>query len=265
MFPNTITLFGMSLHVYGLLIGLSIVAAWLLIKKKADEYDTDISRCMERLLLPVLVSSVLGSRIWHVFTDFHLYRNNIVEVLAIWNGGLSIFGGVLGGAIASTILLYFFSDKKCSRSLIQIFDLVVFGLPFGQALGRWANYFNQELYGLPTRVPWAIHISPSNRVSGFEQYALYHPLFLYELLALFGFGCIVWWHSKSKYSWSIGSSRYTLLYLLFYSLWRFLLDFIRIQKTVIAGTQLGVNQGILLLVFIASAVLISRVQYRKRS
>jgi phosphatidylglycerol:prolipoprotein diacylglycerol transferase len=126
----------------------------------------------------IVVLSLLGARLGEVLIfEPGYYLANPGQILAIWNGGLSIMGGIAGGALA--VLWY------CRRHLLPVpsyLDAAAVALPLGQAIGRWGNYFNQELYGRPTNLPWAISVDPGHRMPGYEQFSTFHPLFLYESL-----------------------------------------------------------------------------------
>ncbi|MBT4358893.1 MAG: prolipoprotein diacylglyceryl transferase, partial [Candidatus Pacebacteria bacterium] len=145
-----------------------------------------------------------------------------------------------------------FSSLGKKINLAMILDLSVFGLPVAQAIGRCGNFFNQELYGLPTQLPWKIYIEPAYRLIGYEQFSYFQPLFLYEMILMLLFAGGVWWGQKQSWlsGFSIGSGRLFYLYIYYYSFIRFWLDFIRIDKTHFFNTNLGLNQAFLLLVMV---------------
>jgi len=278
--------FGLSFHMYGLILGLSLMMAFWLIEKKARQINFNpysnkhlsskkySDSIFWYFVFGAFIGGVLGARIWHVFTDFSIYKNSLINSLYIWKGGLSILGGILGGVIGIAITVVILNKKfhaienkennnkkQFSKVFKTVLDLTVFGLPFAQAVGRLANYINQELYGLPTNLPWGININLANRIAGFEEYTRFHPLFLYEGIAMFSFGIFIWWWNKKQNEnelWKIGSGRYALLYILYYSGVRFLLEFIRIDKSmmrIFGGDIIGVNQFVMLLVFVLMSVL----------
>lgn len=123
---------------------------------------------------------VLGGRLYHVITDPELYfaaGRQPIRALYIWDGGLGIPGAVALGAVGAWL-----GCRRRGIKLADFADAVAPGLVLAQAIGRWGNYFNQELYGRPTDLPWALHIDPANRPADSPDIALYHPTFLYESL-----------------------------------------------------------------------------------
>lgn len=255
--------FGITFHLYGLIVGISFVVAWFMIEKKAEEKNINFILDW-RFVLLVVLGGVIGARFWHFVTDYHLYDQKIVEVLFIWNGGLSILGAILGGVFSLVFLIYFdplklffieldkFKKNIKNDSFLQSLDLIVFGLPLGQVIGRWANYFNQELYGLPSDLPWAIFINLENRSHDFKSYSTFHPLFLYEGLLMTMFFIWIWRKDKSKKikKWKVGQGKYFISYLIYYLIIRFFLDFVRIEKGFLWFGLFGINQIIIMMFLI---------------
>jgi len=241
------------IHVYGLMIGIAIVVGlWLMeIQVKKQQINTND---FYQLSWVILWGGMIGARLYHVVTDFSLYQNQLLDILKIWQGGMSIIGGVMGGVLSAGLFLKFNPLGK-KVDLATILDLSVFGLPVAQAIGRWGNFFNQELYGVPTQLPWKIYIEPTFRLVGFEQFSYFHPLFFYEMVLLLLFAGVVWWGQKQVWfsGFNIGSGRLFSLYVFYYSFIRFWLDFIRIDKTQFFNTSLGLNQVILILVMVVVA------------
>lgn len=201
----------------------------------------------------ILLGALVGARVWHVVTDWHLYTDVPIEALYVWNGGLSIIGafvGVFGGAVIAV------KKSKKKIQLLDLLDVVAIGLPFGQAIGRLGNWFNQELYGLPTQLPWKLYIDPQHRLAGYELQEYYHPLFAYELLVMLIVGAMLWLFSKTNSFFKVGTGMISLLYLASYGWIRFFLEFLRLDKTVVAPLGLGVNQVIMLVVAITATLMI---------
>lgn len=234
-------LFGIQLHLYGLLVGIGVSVGCLLAERYTKVHHRDVAEYW-RVMMFVGVGGLLGARFYHVWTDWQLYQDNLSAIFAIWNGGLSIIGALIGGAIGLLI-----GAKFRGNEVRFYLDVAALSLPLAQAIGRLGNYFNQELYGLPTSLPWGIFIEPRYRVAGFAEFDRFHPLFAYESLGLVAFFTIAW-YLKSKQNWQLGSGKLALLYLAFYGLFRGCLEFLRIEKAAIAMTGWGVNQIILFVV-----------------
>jgi prolipoprotein diacylglyceryl transferase len=163
---------------------------------------------------------LVGGRIYHVVTSPSQYLDHPVEALYIWRGGLGIPGGILGGVIAGIIV--------CKRRGIRpgaMADAIAPGVPIAQAIGRFGNYFNQELFGRPTQLPWGLEIDPDNpdAVPGAEAY---HPTFLYEALWNVGVAGVVVWADRR---WRLGHGRAFALYLALYAVGRTWIEALRID------------------------------------
>ena len=164
----------LTFSLYGFIIGLAIViGSWLIENEIKNEQL--LRTAYTKIVALAFIFAIIGARAWHVGTDFYIYQDDLLATVAIWHGGLSIFGGILGGLVGlllSVFVLNEFKKMPWSRKrieLLKMFDYAVFGFPVGQAIGRWANYFNQELYGLPYRGFLKIFIDPEHRLVGFEH------------------------------------------------------------------------------------------------
>jgi len=166
----------------------------------------------------------------------------------MWKGGLGIPGGVIGGALA---LIIYTKSKKLS--FWQWADFIAPGLLIGQSIGRWGNFVNQEVYGRPSNLPWAITIDPQYRITGFEFVEKYHPLFLYEsLLNLVGAGVLLWIDRKFKDKLFKGDIFFG--YLIWYSTIRFFLEFLRLDPSPVNG--ININQTSMLVVGVLAAIIL---------
>lgn len=166
----------LSVHLYGLAIAVGVVAAvkfaqhrW---RTKAGD-PADISA----IATWAVPAGLVGARLYHVITDPELFRGRWMHVFAVWEGGLGIPGGIAAGVLGGAIVA-----RRRHLPIGDLFDVVAPALPLAQAIGRWGNWFNQELFGRPTSLPWGLHIDVAHRPAGFEQVATYHPTFLYEML-----------------------------------------------------------------------------------
>lgn len=180
---------------------------------------------------------VLGGRLYHVITDWSAYFGDggkgFLGALRVWEGGLGIWGALAMGALGAYV--------GCRREGIPFStfgDAVAPGIAVAQAMGRWGNYFNQELFGRPTTVPWALEIDPQFRPAGYEQYSTFHPTFLYESIACLAIAAIVVWADRR---FTMGHGRVFALYLALYCAARGAIETLRIDEAHhIAGIRLNV-------------------------
>jgi prolipoprotein diacylglyceryl transferase len=167
---------------------------------------------------------IIGARIYHVVTDPELYfgeGRQALDVFLIWKGGLGIWGAVAGGALGAYI-----ACRRYRASYAMLADSLAPGLLVAQAIGRLGNYFNQELFGRPTDLPWALEIDPANRPAGFEQFATFHPTFLYELLWNLAAAALLIALDR-RYGFTRG--RAFALYVMLYTAGRFWIELLRID------------------------------------
>jgi len=240
------------LHLYGFVIGIASWVSVTLIEKKAEEIGIT-SKLFWKIALWIGVFGFLGSRLYHVATDFQYYRYALINIFKVWNGGLSIIGTVIGALVGVILFLHFTPQKNIT--VLKVMDVIIFGLPVGQAIGRLGNYFNQELYGLPTSLPWGIYIDVQHRIAPYVHFERFHPLFAYEMIFTALFGIALWiYSSRVKNPVKIGRGIYFLVYVLYYCFVRFCLDFIRIDKTYFLNTSLGLNQAILIVLMSVTGV-----------
>lgn len=242
---SSITFFGLTFHWYGFILGTAVVVATELMLRQGRRQHI-VAEQLWRYWWPMLGGALVGARAWHVVTDYQLYVSQPWQALALWHGGLSILGAVAGGAAAGWWRQRTLPPHQ-RIPLPLLADLAAFGLPVGQAIGRLGNWVNQELYGWPSLLPWAIQIDIGHRLPGFEQYSTFHPLFLYELVLTAGFAAVIWGWSLLKRP-HLGTGRVFCWYIAYYSVVRFGLDFLRPDKSRMGW--LGTNQWILLAVIL---------------
>lgn len=254
-----------SLNLYGLIAGFAIVVAMNLIELKIKN-EKILSQNFYKISIILFIFGVVGARLWHVLTDFYIYKNNLIGTFEIWNGGLSILGGILGGVLGLVVSFNFLFDLKLleinkkKNQILKFLDYSIYGLPVGQAIGRWGNYFNQELYGAPTNGIFKVFIDVNHRITGYENVAHYHPLFFYEMMATGLFALLFYLNDYKKWLKlpKMGSGKLFLSYVVYYSLIRFFLDFLRIDTAIYLFGVIGINQIILILIIIISVYLIRK-------
>lgn len=238
----------------GLLIALGIALGALLSAVRATRRGADPEIIFD-LFLPVAIWGTLGSRLWHVLTPSFsalelglttsYYFSHPLDLIAFWTGGYGIAGAWLGGTLA---LLYF--ARKNEVPFWVLADILAPGFALAQAIGRLGNYFNQELYGLPTAFPLKIFIDPNHRLSGFEAVNFFQPLFAYESLLNFANMALLLWLFR-RFADKLRHGDLFLVYLGFYSLVRALLEFLRLDVSLVAG--ININQMFFALVFLGVA------------
>jgi phosphatidylglycerol:prolipoprotein diacylglycerol transferase len=266
MIPEGITIFGFTIYFYGILIMLGALAATWLASRRAREYGQNPDMAWD--LLPwALIGGIIGARIWHIFTPpasmvavgktTEYYFTHPLEMLNFRLGGLGIPGAVIGGFLA--VLIY---TRRREISVLIWADIIAPGLALAQAIGRWGNFFNQELYGGPTDLPWKLFIAPNKRLAEFQSVEYYHPLFFYEFLwNLFNAGFLIWIGRRFKDRLFPGDL--FLMYMVIYGVGRFLLEFLRLDPSPVAG--LNVNQTLMGLIALFSALgLVARHRFFPR-
>jgi phosphatidylglycerol:prolipoprotein diacylglycerol transferase len=206
-------------------------------------------------LIWALVFGVIGARIYHVFTpskelvDIGIttrwYFENPINIINLTRGGLGIPGGIAGGALG----LYIFARRN-NLNILLILDAAAPGVALAQAIGRWGNFVNQELYGPPTDLPWKIFIRPENRISPYQAEEYFHPLFLYESLwNLLNMIFLLWlWR---RYGDKLLKGDLFMVYLVTYPIGRFLLEFIRLDYVPMFG--INFNQAMMAVVAVVSS------------
>ncbi len=242
--PQVVSLGGLQLHVYGLVILTGLLVAILLAGKEMHKDKRLAVVDRYELLLWLILPGMLGARLYHVVTDWNIYADNWVQVLEVWRGGLGIPGAIIGGFMG----MWFYS-RTHMISLDGLLKAIVPVVPVAQAIGRLGNLVNQELYGPPTDLWWGMYVSPGNRILGYEEYAYFHPLYLYEALGniLLAF----WLYRLSRKG--MRGDRLLGVYILGYGILRYLLDFLRLDAYRISG--LTYFQQAMLAVLVACLVM----------
>ena len=215
-----ISLGPIDLRAYGVLIALGVLAAvWLASRRVAEDgLDPEI---IPNLALWVLPAGIIGARIYFVATNWGRFSDDLASAFRLWEGGLGIPGGVALGALVGVWRL-----RREDVPPAPVFTAVALGLPLGQIIGRWGNWFNQELYGRPTDLPWGLEIDLEHRLAGYESFETFHPTFLYEVLwnvVLLGF--LIWIDRRRV----LKPGALFAVYLIGYGMGRILVELFRID------------------------------------
>lgn len=239
----------LPIRAYALSIIAGIVLGWWLSARRWRARG-GTQETLDTILTWAVVAGIIGARIYHVLTDAELYfgpGRQWWRIFVIWEGGLGIWGAVAGGALVA-----WWRCRKAGVSFAALADVVAPGLLVAQAVGRLGNWFNQELYGRPTTVPWALEISPEHRIVGYQQYATYHPTFLYELVwCLVGAGVLL----VAERRFRLGRGKLMASYVVWYTLGRFWIESLRID-TVNAVGGVRLNSYTSAIVFVGGLVLL---------
>lgn len=246
-----------KVYFYGILITLGVIAATFLATAEARRRKFNPEYLWDALFW-VVIAGIVGARIWHLIApskelmeqgiNFQYYLSHPLDAINLRSGGLGIPGAVIGGAIA----LWIYCRKK-KISFLDWADITAPGVALAQAIGRLGNYFNQEVYGLPTDLPWKIYIDPLHRDPDFKSIEYYHPLFLYELL----------WNLLNMAFLLIISRRWSkwlkpgdifAFYVIIYAIGRFGLEFLRLDPTIVGGVNF--NQVSMVVVALVSGALV---------
>ena len=236
----------LQLRAYGLMIALGILAAIWLAARRWEQQGHN-REDIHRMALWVIPGALIGARLYHVVTDFQRFDDNLEEIPYIWEGGLGIWGGVAAGIAVGS-----WYARRHGMDVASLADAVAPALPLGQAIGRLGNWFNQELYGRPTDLPWGLEIDPDHRVPGYESYDTFHPTFLYEAIWNLGLMAFLIWVAPRLFP-RLRPGRLLSLYVIGYTLGRLWIELVRIDS---ANEILGqrVNVWVSLLVMAAGFV-----------
>jgi prolipoprotein diacylglyceryl transferase len=211
------------LRAYALCIIAGIIVA-LIIATRRWRARGGTADSMELVVVVAVPFGILGARLYHVITDYQLYfgpGRQPLDALKIWQGGLGIWGAVAFGVLGAYLVA-----RRRNMVFPAVLDAVAPALLVAQAIGRLGNWFNQELFGRPTTLPWGLEIAPQYRPAGYGQFATFHPTFLYEMLwSLAAAALLVWLDRRFR----LGHGKVFALYVLLYCGGRFWIEALRID------------------------------------
>jgi prolipoprotein diacylglyceryl transferase len=212
----------LELHAYGLMLLLGIAAAAALTGARWTRLGGDWDLVL-RVAMWGVAGGIAGARLYHVVTSWSELPDEWWGPFAIWEGGLGIWGGIAGGVLAGAIPVW-----RSGESVYLFMDVAAPGLLLAQAIGRLGNYFNQELYGRPTELPWGLEIDPDERPAEYAASETFHPAFLYELLwNALGVLVLIWVGRRFR----IKPPGLFALYVAWYTFLRFFLELLRVDPS----------------------------------
>jgi prolipoprotein diacylglyceryl transferase len=241
-----------ELRAYGLMIALGVIAAVWLCGKLLEQKRIGTTDDASSAAVWGVVAGIIGARLYHVVTEWPRFRDDLASIPKIWEGGLGIPGGLLAG-----VLVGLWQAQRRGVAPLQMLTCAAPAIPLAQAIGRWGNWFNQELYGRPTDLPWALEIDDAHN-GLFPVGTTFHPTFLYESLwNLTLAGVLVWVDRRFK----LGPGRLFAGYLIGYGVGRFWIEGLRIDAT--AASDVGGlrwNQWVAIAAVVAGALWLARTR-----
>ncbi len=244
---------------YGVLIALGFICGTFVLSRRATEWGFNSEKIINAALV-AFIGGIVGARLYYVLLSWSYFQTHLAEIGATWNGGMSIHGGIIGGALAG-----FFYCRKENLEPLQVADLFASVIPLGQAIGRWGNFFNSELFGqpVPDNFPLKLFISEEHRPIGFEHNSFFHPAFLYEsvwdlllFLVLYNFALV-------KFRKLPGLT--ALLFLAGYSVGRILIEPLRLDSIKFGAMQAPLLVSVIWLVLSLAAMVMLIMHYRNKS
>ncbi len=263
--PTLLNIGALSVHWYGLLIVIGILLGTNVATYLAKESGEDPDVILDMLLVAVL-AGIVGARAYHVLSEpqgglsgWSYYRENPLKVFYIWEGGLGIYGAIIGGLIG--VVLF---TRARRLNPWRWLDFTAPGMAIGQSIGRWGNYVNQELYGPPTTLPWGLRIPPAQRIAPYNDLTkyppdtLFHPTFLYESLATLTLCLALLWIAI-QFRERRKDGDLFILYLIGYSIIRFFIEYLRPDAWMVGGIAAA---QLLALILISVGIIVLVVRHR---
>lgn len=220
----------LAIRWYGILIASAMALGLALAYREAKRRGEDPEALLRAAEL-ALIGSLVGARLYYVAFNWGYYSQFPGKIIAIWEGGLAIHGGIIGGLLVGGLYAW-----GKALPLVTYLDIVAPSLALGQAIGRWGNFFNEEAFGRPTALPWGLYISPEHRPPEFARDDLFHPTFLYE--SLWDFGVFLVCFLLRKRLMPIRGSLF-LIYLGLYSIGRFFTEGLRTDSLMLGPIRVA--------------------------
>jgi phosphatidylglycerol:prolipoprotein diacylglycerol transferase len=212
----------LSIRWYGILMAIAIIVGLWLAHRQAQREGLPADDLISAAQWGIL-AGLVGARLYEVVFNWDYYGQHPRKILAVWEGGLAIHGGLIVGPLVGVWLA-----RRWRLPVLRSLDIAAPSLALGQAIGRWGNFFNEEAFGRPTDLPWKLYISPPHRPPGYGQYEYFHPTFLYESLWDFGvfLVLIAWLRPKLR----VHPGALFFVYIGLYSIGRFAIEALRLDS-----------------------------------
>lgn len=250
--PASFTLFGKEIYMYGVVIALGFILGILFCSKKSSRFGIKEDDFYD-LMLFLIPLCIIGARLYFVAFEWDYFKAHPSEIIAMWNGGMAIFGGIIFGFITIVCV-----SKHKKIPALAFVDLIVFGLLIGQIIGRWGNFFNREAFGSQT--DFFLKMGLTNE-QGKTYYV--HPTFLYE--GIWNLICLVYLSIRLKKGKREYDGQFTLIYFFWYGLGRSCIEGLRVDSLYIGNTNLRVTQFVALTVCFVSMILLIINLFREHS
>ena len=246
----------LRLNAYGLMIAIGVIAAVRIAGRRAENKGVGTTEDISSIAMWAVPAGVLGGRAYHVLTDYERFQGHWFDAVKIWQGGLGIWGGVTAG-----VAVGWWCARRRGLDAWWIISCAAPAIAIAQAIGRWGNWFNQELFGRPTTLPWALEVSNEiTEKAGYAAGTTFHPTFLYESV-----GCVVlaWLLIRLERRITPARGRLFAWYVAGYTVLRFGTESIRIDTAHHVG-GMRLNQWVAIGVFTAAVLFLAVDRLRSR-
>jgi hypothetical protein len=239
------------------MIAIGVIVAVRIAGRRAEKFGVATMEDFSSIATWAVPAGIIGGRAYHVITDVQLFRDNWIDAFKIWQGGLGIWGGVFVG-----VLVGYWRAKVRGLDAWWILSCAAPAIPVAQAIGRWGNWWNQELFGRPTDLPWALSVSNGTAIkAGYPAGTTFHPTFLYESLACLALAALL---LVVERRFSPARGRLIAWYAAGYTIFRFFIEGLRVDSAHSAG-GLRLNQWVSLVVFSVAVIWLVMDARRSRS
>ena len=242
---GALTIGPLSIHAYGLMIALGVITAVWLLGRRLESRGEGTREDASSIAVWAVIAGVIGSRLYHVATDWDNFKHDLGRIPQLWRGGLGIPGGILFGALAAV-----WAFRRRGIPPAVGLSAAAPTLALAQAIGRWGNWWNQELFGKATTLPWGLRIDTEHLPVGYAPGTTFHPTFLYESLWNFAL-CIALLRIDRRFR--LRPGRLFAMYVVGYAVGRFWIEGLRIDPAHTFG-GLRLNQWVALIAAAGAAL-----------